>query len=75
MVMLVDNNTISTEADNDFLTLTTLLAVSILFLYTIAHSIFDKYKFHYIHESGLSMIVGILLTLITMAISPSVIIK
>jgi hypothetical protein len=57
---------------NEIMTLATLLAVGILFLYTISHPIFEKYKFYYIHESGLSMLIGILATMIVMLINPSV---
>jgi hypothetical protein len=58
--------------ESEVFTITTLFSVCILFLYTISHSIFDKYKFHYVHESGLSMLIGILVTLVAMLISPNV---
>ncbi len=40
-----------------------LIAVGILFIYTIASSVFNKINFHYIHESGLSMLMGMAITL------------
>ena len=47
----------------------TLIAILLLLMYTIASPIFEKFKFHYIHESGISMILGLVVagfaTLIT----------
>jgi hypothetical protein len=50
----------------------TLIAVAIVFLYSISGSIFEKMKFQYIHESGLSMIIGLIITLIATYINPKV---
>ncbi|MCQ2816995.1 MAG: cation:proton antiporter [archaeon] len=46
------------------LTIISLLAIVILTLYTVAAPIFEKYNFHYMHESGLCMIIGVLITLL-----------
>jgi hypothetical protein len=54
------------------LTLETLLAILILLLYTVSTPLFEKYHFHYMHESGLCMLIGIGITLIVMVISPEV---
>lgn len=57
-------------AEEQHLTLEVLIAILILVLYVIAAPIFEKYKFHYIHESGLVMILGILITLLIKIFSP-----
>ena len=54
------------------LPLEALLAIIILLLYTIAAPLFEKYKFHYMHESGLCMLIGIGITVVAMIISPEV---
>ena len=38
-------------------------------------SLFEKYHFHYMHESGLCMLIGIFITLFLRVVSPSVINK
>lgn len=60
-------------AEEEHLTLEIILATLILVLYTIAAPIFEKYHFHYIHESGLVMLLGIAITLLIKIVSPSVI--
>ena len=55
----------------EHLTLEVLIAILVLVLYTIAAPIFEKYHFHYINESGLVMLLGILITLLIKIISPS----
>ena len=55
------------------LTLETLIAILILLFYTISAPLFEKYHFHYMHESGLCMLIGVGVTLIAMVISPNVI--
>jgi hypothetical protein len=55
------------------LPLETLLAILILLFYTISAPLFEKYHFHYMHESGLCMIIGIIITALAMIISPEVI--
>jgi hypothetical protein len=54
------------------LTLETLLAILILLVYTISAPLFEKYHFHYMHESGVCMLIGVVLTLIAMIINPEV---
>jgi hypothetical protein len=54
------------------LTLETLLAILILLFYTVSVPLFEKYHFHYMHESGLCMVIGIVVTIVVMLISPEV---
>ncbi len=54
------------------LPLETLLAILILLFYTISAPLFEKYHFHYMHESGMCMLIGIGLSLIAMIINPEV---
>ena len=49
------------ESDRN-LNLDTLIAIIILVIYTVAAPIFEKIHFHYMHESGLCMIIGVLIT-------------
>lgn len=58
-------------AGEEHLTLEILIAILVLVLYTVAAPIFEKYHFHYIHESGLVMLLGIVITLLIKLISPS----
>ncbi len=55
------------------LPLETLLAILMLLFYTISAPLFEKYRFHYLHESGLCMIIGIAITAVAMIINPEVI--
>lgn len=55
-----------------FLALQTLIAIIILLIYTIAAPLFEKWHFHYMHESGLCMIIGVAVTLVAMVINPEV---
>jgi len=55
------------------LTLETLLAILILLFYTVSTPLFEKYHFHYMHESGLCMLIGIVITIVVMVINPEVI--
>ena len=48
-----------------FLSFKTLIAIFILIIYTIATPIFDKINFHYLHESGICMILGAIISLIS----------
>jgi hypothetical protein len=57
---------------NEILSFKTLIAVSILFLYTICPPIFEKLNIKYLHESGMSMILGVTVTIIAMIINPEV---
>ena len=52
----------SLEENDRNLNLDTLIAIIILVIYTVAAPIFDKIHFHYMHESGLCMIIGVLIT-------------
>ena len=55
----LSNNTISEiEVTDEKLSFKTVIAVLILIFHTIATPIFHKIKFHYIHESGICMILG-----------------
>lgn len=58
------------ESESNDLTIETLLAIVILMVYTVASPIFEKIKFHYMHESGLCMIIGIIITFIAMFVVP-----
>lgn len=51
----------------------TLIAVSILLFYTIVSSIISKFKLKILHESGLSMILGILISMTAYFFNPNVI--
>lgn len=57
---------------NESTSITTLISVSILFFYTIAAPVFEKLHIEYVHESGLSMIIGLLVTLLAKFIYPDV---
>jgi hypothetical protein len=56
-----------------FLSAKTLIAIVILLIYTIANSVFEKLHFHYIHESGVCMILGFLIGLVSLFVNPLVI--
>ena len=60
------------ENDDIILSLEVLIAVILLVLYVIAAPIFEKIKFHYMHESGMVMLLGILITGLIKIFSPSV---
>jgi hypothetical protein len=60
----------STEGGH--LSLETLIAIIILLIYTISAPLFEKYHFHYMHESGMCMLLGACITLLAMIISPDV---
>jgi hypothetical protein len=55
-----------------FLSAQTLIAILLLLVYTIASPIFEKIHFHYMHESGISMILGLLVAGIATLIKPEV---
>jgi hypothetical protein len=55
-----------------FLSAQTLIAIILLLVYTIANPIFEKLNFHYMHESGISMILGLLVALIATLVRPNV---
>ena len=52
------------------LNLVTLLAIIILMIYTVSAPIFEKIHFHYMHESGLCMIIGVIISLIAIFFDP-----
>ena len=52
------------------LNLVTLLAIIILMIYTVSAPIFEKIHFHYMHESGLCMIIGVIVSLIAIFFDP-----
>ena len=52
------------------LNLITLLAIIILMIYTVSAPIFEKIHFHYMHESGLCMIIGVIVSLIAIFFNP-----
>ena len=58
------------EESGDDLNLVTLLAIIILMIYTVAPPIFEKIHFHYMHESGLCMIIGVIVSLIAIFFDP-----
>ena len=60
------------ENDDTVLSLEVLIAVILLVLYVIAAPIFEKIHFHYMHESGMVMLLGILITGLIKIFSPSV---
>ena len=49
--------------EEEHLSLQVLLAVILLVIYVIAAPIFEKIHFHYMHESGMVMLMGIAITL------------
>lgn len=67
------SSTNESHQSHGFLSLQTLVAICILLIYTIAAPLFEKYHFHYMHESGVCMIIGVLVTLLAMIINPHVI--
>ena len=55
----------------EHLSLEVLISVVLLVLYVIAAPVFDKIHFHYMHESGMVMLLGIIITLLIKIFSPS----
>lgn len=56
--------------ENESLSLKTLLAVTILLIYIVSGKIFQKFNFHIMHESGLCMILGMIVSGIVYYFSP-----
>ena len=54
----------SEEEHGDFLSSKTTVAIILLIIYTISTPIFHKIHFHYVHESGIIMILGLLIGVI-----------
>jgi hypothetical protein len=67
------SSTHEANQSHGFLSLQTLVAICILLIYTIAAPLFEKYHFHYMHESGVCMIIGVVITMMAMIINPDVI--
>lgn len=63
----------SEESGGGHLILETLVAIVILLFYTISAPLFEKYHFHYMHESGMCMIIGVIITLLGGFLSGNVI--
>ena len=68
----ITHNSNVSEADQSHLTLQTLLSICVLIVYTISSSLFTTYDFHYLSGSGICMIIGLLVTLISMIVNPEV---
>jgi hypothetical protein len=61
-------------SEGGHLTFETLLAIIILLIYTISAPLFETIHFHYMHESGVIMLLGLAITLVAMVYNPEVII-
>ena len=61
----VNPNQSQKHSVSDSLSYKGVVAIIILIFYTIAAPIFQKFNFHYLHESGICMIVGTLIALIS----------
>jgi hypothetical protein len=59
-------------SEGGHLTFETLLAIIILLIYTISAPLFETIHFHYMHESGVIMLLGTGITLIAMVYNPQV---
>ena len=62
-------------SEGGHLTFETLLAIIILLIYTISAPLFETIHFHYMHESGVIMLLGLAITLVAMVYNPQVIYK
>ena len=60
-------------SEGGHLTFETLLAIIILLIYTISAPLFETIHFHYMHESGVIMLLGLAITLVAMVYNPEVI--
>jgi hypothetical protein len=60
------------EEEQKHLSLTSLILIVILMLYTVSAPAFHKWHFHYLHESGICMLVGVAVTYIVSFITPDV---
>jgi hypothetical protein len=59
----INNNSNNEKLNEKELTLETLMAFIIILLYNVVPMLFETYKFHYIHESGLCMLCGLIITI------------
>lgn len=66
----LSNSTNEHMFETESLSLKTLLAVTILLIYIVSGKIFQKFNFHIMHESGLCMILGMLVSGIAYYFSP-----
>jgi len=55
------------------LSLSSLILIVILIFYTILAPLFHKYRFHYFHESGICMIIGVIVSIVVSMIDEEVI--
>lgn len=62
-------------SEGGHLTFEVLLAIIILLIYTISAPLFETIHFHYMHESGVIMLLGLAITLVAMVYNPEVIIN
>lgn len=49
----------------------TLIVVCVLLIYNVSSRVFEKLEFHYLHESGFCMIIGMLISLLASVINPN----
>ena len=68
-----NNNKNGRELINKYTKKNMLIVIVILVFHTIAAPIFEKLSFHYIHESGISMLLGMICGLVALVITPTVI--
>ena len=64
-----------TEGNLNFLSAKTLIVILILLVHTLASTIYEKFQFHYIHESGISILLRAILGILgldSMVVSPNV---
>ena len=59
-------------AEEGTLTIETLCAVLLLVVFVLCGPFFEKIHFHYAHESGITMLLGIVVTIIMQVIEPDV---
>ena len=50
----------------------TLVAILILLIYTVSAPLFHKIQFHYLHESGMCMILGLVISFVARVLNPDV---
>ena len=60
------------EITRNNLNFKTLIAILLLLIYIISAPIFVKIKFYYLHQSGLCMLLGMFISLISSFIAPFV---
>jgi hypothetical protein len=59
-------------SEESHLTTETLLAMILLIIFIVCGPLFEKLHFHYAHESGIVMIIGVVITLIVNFFDPEV---